>query len=293
MSGGLFEESDSLEGQALIAAARTSGRTSPPVNAGLDILARRFSIRPSVLTRLQQPEALYRPLEGLSTGDREVELAHDLDAPFDGPGDGTGIRVDPQHPLYLLAILFVGGETKHLPDPLEDENLPLGLYLPHRLGVEVMEGNPTRCQRAPKGAEQSPAGRRDEVIEGGVVRLLLFSRDAVVLGDLAVDAEQHRLFLDGEISAAYLAFHRLNPHPRDVGYSGHALLLSSRPGYQSIQASLKRPGKPAPSAPQPYAPVAPGAVGPAPVIYKGRVRYQNQANSEGGDRDGHEHQHKG
>lgn len=69
MSGGLFEESVSLEGQALIAAARTSGRTSPPVNAGLDILARRISIYPSVLTCLQQPEALYRSARSLSTGD--------------------------------------------------------------------------------------------------------------------------------------------------------------------------------------------------------------------------------
>jgi hypothetical protein len=33
---------------------------------------------------------------------------------------------------------------------------------------------------------------------------LLSRRDPIVLGDLAVDAEQHRLFLDGEIRAAYL-----------------------------------------------------------------------------------------
>jgi hypothetical protein len=56
----------------------------------------------------------------LSTGDLrggEVELAHDLDAPLDGPGNGAGIRVDPQHPLYLLAVLLVGGEVEDLPDP--------------------------------------------------------------------------------------------------------------------------------------------------------------------------------
>jgi hypothetical protein len=228
MSGGLFEESVSLEGQALIAAARTSGRTSPPVNAGLDILGRRiFSICPSVLSRLQQPEALYRSAVGLSTGDREVELAHDLDAPLDGLGNGARTRVDPQYPLYLLAVLFVGGEVEDLPDPPQDENLLLRLYLPHRIGVEVIEGDPTRCQRAPKGAEQSPAGSSYQVIEGGVVCLLRFWRNTVVLGDLAMDAEQHRLFLDGEICAAYLTFHRLHPHPRDVGYSGHARLLSS------------------------------------------------------------------
>jgi hypothetical protein len=253
MSGGLFEESVSLEGQALIAAARTSGRTSPPVNTGLDILARRiFSICPSVLTYLQQPEALYRSAAGLSTGGSrrgEVELAHDLDAPLDGPGNGAEIRVDPQHTLYLLAVLLVGGEVESLLDPPEDENLLLRLYLPHRVGVEVLEGNLTRCQRASKGAEQSPAGSSYQIIEGGVVCLLLFWRDAVVLGDLTVDAEQHRLFLDGEIGAAHLALHRFHPHPRDVGYLGHAHLLSSAARQRSIQAGLNRPGSSRPQLP--------------------------------------------
>jgi hypothetical protein len=45
--------------------------------------------------------------------------------------------------------------------PLDDEYLVLGLYLPYCLAVEVIEGNLTRCQRAPESAEQSPACRRD------------------------------------------------------------------------------------------------------------------------------------
>ena len=177
MSGGLFENSDSLESQALIAATRTSGRTSPPVKPGLDILARRISIYPSVLTRLQQPEALYRSAIGLSTGKScrgEGELANDLDAPLDGAGDGARIRVDPEHPLYLLAVLFVGGEVEDLLYPSDNEDLVLRLYLSQRVAVEILEGNLTRCQRASKGAEQSPTRRRDEVVDGGVVRLLLF-----------------------------------------------------------------------------------------------------------------------
>ena len=40
--------------------------------------------------------------------------------------------------------------------PLDNEDFALGLYLPHRVGAEIFEGNLTRCQRAPEGAEQSP-----------------------------------------------------------------------------------------------------------------------------------------
>jgi hypothetical protein len=49
-------------------------------------------------------------------------------------------------------------------DPLYDQDLPLRLYLPHGLPDEVIEIHLTRCQRAPEGAEQSAAGRGDQVI---------------------------------------------------------------------------------------------------------------------------------
>ncbi len=48
--------------------------------------------------------------------------------------------------------------------PLEDKDLVLCYYLPYRVSVEVMEGNLTRCQRAPKGTEQSTACRSYQVI---------------------------------------------------------------------------------------------------------------------------------
>ena len=71
----------------------------------------------------------------------EVELARDLDAPLDGPRDRARICVDPQHQLYLLAVLLLGGEVEDLLYPLEDENLVLRPYLPDRLGIEVIEGD--------------------------------------------------------------------------------------------------------------------------------------------------------
>ncbi|HVF00840.1 MAG TPA: hypothetical protein VNA27_05800 [Rubrobacteraceae bacterium] len=78
-------------------------------------------------------------------------------------------------------------------DALNDEYFTLGLYLPDRIGVEIIEGNLTRCQRAGKSAEQSATRRSDHIVEGRGVRLLHVRRDTVVLGNLAVDAEENRL----------------------------------------------------------------------------------------------------
>ena len=77
---------------------------------------------------------------------------------------------------------------KACPDPLDHQHLVLGLYLSHGVGVEALpvEGNLTRCQRAGKGAEQSAAGRRNQVVERRRVRLLVLGRDAVVLSDPAM-----------------------------------------------------------------------------------------------------------
>jgi hypothetical protein len=53
-------------------------------------------------------------------------------------------------------------------DPLDHQHLALILYLPYGVGVEAVfvEGDLTRRQRAGKSAEQSPASRRDQIVEG-------------------------------------------------------------------------------------------------------------------------------
>ncbi len=153
----------------------------------------------------------------------EVELARDLDAPLDRARDRTVVGVEPKHPLYRVPILLIGGEVEDLPDPLYDEDLALRLHLPDGVGVEILEGDLARCQRAPEGAEQSTASCCDEIIKSGIDGFHLFRRDAVVLSDLAVDAEQHGLVLDGEIGAPDPALHGLYPHPRDVRCIGHEI----------------------------------------------------------------------
>ena len=142
----------------------------------------------------------------------EVELARDLDAALDGSSDRTRVSVDVYHPLYLLAVFLLGGEVEGLLDSLNDEYLLLGLYLPYRVGVEAVEGNLTRYQRAPKGAKQSAARRSDEVIQRRSVRVLHVGGDPVVLGDLAVDAEHHRLLYGGEVCTPDLALDGLHSY---------------------------------------------------------------------------------
>ena len=105
--------------------------------------------------------------------------------------------------------------------PLDNEDFAFGLYLPHRVGVEIVKRNLTRCQRAPEGAEQSPTRSCYQIVQRGVVWFHLFRGDAVVLSDFTVHAKENRLFFDGEMSTADFAFHRLHPDLRDVGYVSH------------------------------------------------------------------------
>jgi hypothetical protein len=55
----------------------------------------------------------------------------------------------------------------------------------------------TRFQRAGEGAGQSAASRGHHVVEGRRVRGILVGVDAVVLRDLGMNPERHRLVLGG------------------------------------------------------------------------------------------------
>jgi hypothetical protein len=58
----------------------------------------------------------------------------------------------------------------------------------------------TRFQRASEGAHHSTGGSGDDVVDGRGMWLLNFvGRDFVVLGDCAVDAEDHRLRFAGKM----------------------------------------------------------------------------------------------
>jgi hypothetical protein len=107
--------------------------------------------------------------------------------------------------------LLIGPEVEDHLDPLDHQYPALCFYLSCNFGGEVIaiRRNLTRCQRAPKGAEQSTARCGHEVVERGGVGLLLAGGDAVVLGHLAVDAEKHWV-CGWKVSAANLTPHRLH-----------------------------------------------------------------------------------
>jgi hypothetical protein len=107
-------------------------------------------------------------------------------------------------------VVLISGKVEGDVDALNYEYLTLGLYLPGGIGVEVVEGNVTRCQRASEGPEQSAAGRRDQVVERTGMGLFNIGRDAVVLGDLAVDTEEDRLLFRRNVSTTDLALDRLH-----------------------------------------------------------------------------------
>jgi hypothetical protein len=110
-------------------------------------------------------------------------------------------------------------DVEDLFDPLDHEHFALDFDLSDRLGVEVLERHLTRCQRARKGAEQSATRCGDHVVERGVVGFYVFRGDAVVICDLAVDAEHYRIILNGQIRVADLTLHRLHLDLRDVLHS--------------------------------------------------------------------------
>jgi len=109
-------------------------------------------------------------------------------------------------------VVLISGKVEGDVDALNYEYLTLGLYLPGGIGVEVVEGNVTRCQRASEGPEQSAAGRRDQVVERAGMGLFNIGRDTVVLGNLAVDTKEDWVLFRRHVSSANLALDRLHLH---------------------------------------------------------------------------------
>jgi hypothetical protein len=89
-------------------------------------------------------------------------------------------------------------------DALQHEHAVAVEHLAGRLDLETLgiDVDLTRLQRAGERAGQSPAGRRYHIVQRGRARGELVGRDAVVLGDLCVDAEGDRFGLGGQVGQA-------------------------------------------------------------------------------------------
>ncbi len=100
------------------------------------------------------------------------------------------------HALDLLVLVGAhAGEPVAHRDPLDHEDSVALEDLALRLGVErvTFDLNPARLQRAREGARQSASRGGDHVVEARGLRCEVLGRDAVVLGDLGVNAELDRL----------------------------------------------------------------------------------------------------
>jgi hypothetical protein len=129
----------------------------------------------------------------------------------------------------LAPIVGDAAQTIGHDDALDDQRLVLEDNLADRLDVEVILANldMTRFQRAGKGARQSPAGGRDHVVQRGGAGWKVARGDAVMLGDLGMDAERHRLLFGRQVRQPLGPAQALDPNPGRVGNPGHMVLLSS------------------------------------------------------------------
>jgi hypothetical protein len=112
-----------------------------------------------------------------------------------------------------------------------DEDVVFGfLDFADRLGGEAIAVGPdfARLQRASEGPCQSASCGRDDVVERRRARLKGPRGHLIMLSHRAVDTEDNRLRLTGEIGAPDRALHALDPDLRAVHNSGHSLPLLER-----------------------------------------------------------------
>jgi hypothetical protein len=106
------------------------------------------------------------------------------------------------------ALFFWGYEAHGDVDASDNEHSIFKFDFPSDVSGEFVVAciDLTRFQRASEGAHHSTGGSGDYVVDGGGVRFFnLVGRDFVVLGDCAVNAEDHRLRLAGKVGNAQRA----------------------------------------------------------------------------------------
>lgn len=125
--------------------------------------------------------------------------------------------------LDLGVAIGSGGKAIGDLDALDDQYAVLGLDLPD--GFDVVAGrinfDLTRLQRAGERAGQSATRCGDHVVERGGVRRISLRSDAVVLGNLRMDTEDHGSVLGREVREPLRPTEPFDPHPRDVGGVSH------------------------------------------------------------------------
>src|SRR5438105_7842426 len=122
-------------------------------------------------------------------------------------------------PLGHLALVF-RATTQPVVDanPLDHENLVVDDHIALRLSAELaLAGiDPARLQRATQCPGQSTGCSSDDIVESRGVIWKLAGRSAVMLADLVVSTEDHRLGFDGQVRLADRAALANDPDSRDI-----------------------------------------------------------------------------
>src|SRR6266545_4766911 len=148
-------------------------------------------------TKRPRPAAADRAVDGAL---RHVMLERALDL------GAVGVLIDAQRVLDV--------------DPLDDEHAVLVFDLAASLSREPARArrNLTRLQRASERPRESPARRRDDVVERRRVLGLAAAIDAVVVCHLVVDSEPDRLVAPRDERTPERAAQALDPRPARVDH---------------------------------------------------------------------------
>lgn len=135
------------------------------------------------------------------------------------------------HPFGLFPARVIDREAITHADAFDHEHVVLGLDLADRLDLVALriDFDLTRFQRARERASQSPASRRDDVVERGRVRRIAVRIHAVVLGDLGMHAKHNRFGLRGQMREPLRSAEPFDPHAGDIGDLAHGTALYSGP----------------------------------------------------------------
>jgi hypothetical protein len=177
-----------LQVQEAIGRKHGNGHTGKPANPALDV----FHVQPG--------RNLYAPLErSRHWAEIGMHLVHALG------GFPLG-RVEHQVIICM--------------DALDHQDLAVSFDLTpgFRNQPAVTGRNFARLQRATERAGQSASGRRDDIVEGGGVRLVHIGIDPIMLGDLGVHSEEHRGGHVGQVSAAQRSLDPFDSDTRGVSH---------------------------------------------------------------------------
>lgn len=127
-------------------------------------------------------------------------------------------RVKAQHAFRGLALTLVRGQVIGDMDALNDQDVAVFFDLAYRLGrkVPLAGRNFARLQRAPEGAGQSATRRRNQVVQRRCVRIDDVCVHAVMLRNLGMHAEEHRIQIGRQIRPPQRTLQSLDSYQRPV-----------------------------------------------------------------------------